>query len=383
MMPDVHSPPVPERQRLASLQVFRALAAIWVLLCHVYIIAEMDYGVPFENRFLIAGGEAALFFFVLSGFIIAYVHWEHLGAPGNVRPYLARRLSRIYPPVFILVTLKILYMLFSGGGEGRMVLSAKSVTASYLLLPSRFYVIAVLWTLVFEMTFYVLFAVAVALGKRVAVAGSVVWAALVLGRYLLGYPDEHETIVSTVTHPLCLLFLMGALSARIFMNQKWMNVLGWLWIPGLAVLSICVWSPKTGFMTEASRGFLMYILWGVASALIILSAVHSERKGVFRWPAWLQALGDASYSIYLVHTSVMMVLVVILKRTGLPVQSWLFGTLVVIGLVSFVASVLFWKWVERPLMSWWNRRITPVLSGGRKLQTVNKNPVNAQPPVVP
>jgi peptidoglycan/LPS O-acetylase OafA/YrhL len=373
-MREVKSSQIPGPHHLTSLQVFRALAAIWVLVFHVYGISHQEYGTPLDNKFLFAGGDAVSFFFVLSGFIIAYVHWRHLGVPGNVRPYLARRLSRIYPPVFAVVILKLLFIASTGSGVEKKALTVDSTVSSLLLLPAPVYLITVLWTLVFEIVFYVLFSVAVAFGRKAAIAGGVLWTLLVLGRHALGYPHEHETFLGTISHPLCLLFLMGAVSSRILMSPKWMPRLGWLWIPGLALMAFCVWfygllDSLPG--SDATHAVMRTLLWGLASAMIILSAASCELRNGLRWPAWLNMLGDASYSIYLVHTSVIMVLIVILRRAHLSPGSGLVVAMVLAGFAALIASVLFWRWVEKPLMSWWNRRVMPVMSGGRKLQTAD------------
>ncbi|MFX8653275.1 acyltransferase family protein, partial [Acinetobacter baumannii] len=59
-------------------------------------------GVPaqFSSIFL-WGRWGVCFFFVLSGFIIAHVHWKDLGSPDRVSGFLWRRLVRIFPTYWL------------------------------------------------------------------------------------------------------------------------------------------------------------------------------------------------------------------------------------------------------------------------------------------
>ncbi len=367
------SPQASHPFHLSSLQVFRGLAALWVLVFHVGVISWLHLRHEVQSLFVLAGGHAVSFFFVLSGFIITYVHWRHLGRAGNVRPYLARRLSRIYPPVIVIVAMKLLFIATTGAGTGSKELTSNSAVSSFLLLPAPVYLIDVLWTLAFEILFYLLFAAAVAFGRRTAAIAGLLWTALITGRFLLGYPQEHETFIGTVSHPYCLLFLMGAGSARILASPGWTARLGWLWIPGIALMVFNIWHfdlLERLLPPGDATNFASVLCWGTASALIILSAAGLEQRKRLAWPGWLCLLGDASYSIYLVHTSVMMVIAMLLKRFRIDYNVWLIPVLIGVGILSLAASLAFWKWVERPVMAWWKKRILPVLSGGKKLQTV-------------
>ena len=53
-------------------------------------------------------------FFVISGFIILFVHYDDIGRPERVGRYLGRRLSRIMPAYWVALTFTIVLSL--GGG---------------------------------------------------------------------------------------------------------------------------------------------------------------------------------------------------------------------------------------------------------------------------
>src|SRR5436309_3571225 len=84
---------------LQSLQVSRGLAAVIVVLFHAnYCIFGMPkYFADSPLGELVRFGPAAIdFFFVLSGFIVMYVHADEIGHPRALGRYLWRRLSRAY-----------------------------------------------------------------------------------------------------------------------------------------------------------------------------------------------------------------------------------------------------------------------------------------------
>jgi len=91
-----------------SLQILRGLAAVAVMLCHVYSYLPVTVGgtitgsggTPTLFRFIPAGefSMGASFFFALSGFLMAYL------IDIEYKNFLLRRLIRIYP-AFILAVL--------------------------------------------------------------------------------------------------------------------------------------------------------------------------------------------------------------------------------------------------------------------------------------
>lgn len=95
----------PAAQPLPGLQYYRAFAAGLVVLFHAAAVFGPNSYYParsWESGFLFGHAGAELFF-VLSGFIICYIHWDRIGRDGEVSSYIKKRLIRIYPPVFVAV----------------------------------------------------------------------------------------------------------------------------------------------------------------------------------------------------------------------------------------------------------------------------------------
>lgn len=144
-------------RKLEWLEVMRGGAALWVLLHHSkqsvdYFVSDMGLQPWFANGYL-----GVDFFFVLSGFIIAFAAHRLLQRGGGLRDYATARIIRIYVPYLpIGIAIYLLYLLLPGLSEAAR---SPSLLTSLTLLPdNRPPALSVVWTLVHEMTFYALYA---------------------------------------------------------------------------------------------------------------------------------------------------------------------------------------------------------------------------------
>jgi exopolysaccharide production protein ExoZ len=79
--------------RLNSIEACRGIAATMVVAAHCghTLGAPANFGVPPFGLLFQFGRSGADIFFVLSGFLISFIHWRDLGHPERLRHYLARR----------------------------------------------------------------------------------------------------------------------------------------------------------------------------------------------------------------------------------------------------------------------------------------------------
>ena len=89
-----------------SLQVYRGFAAILVVLYHASHNLSGYFNSTALSDFFAFGHAGVSFFFVLSGFIIFEIHRGDIGRPQQVKSYLYKRITRIYP-AYWLVTLAL------------------------------------------------------------------------------------------------------------------------------------------------------------------------------------------------------------------------------------------------------------------------------------
>lgn len=169
------------KKLINSLQVFRGLAALAVVVHHTSVSTDAFVETVPAGwlRLFDLGALGVDFFFVLSGFIIMHAHMREAGKPAAIKPYLVKRLARIFPAYWpIGLALLGLYaampgMSASGGREF-------SYLSSVLLLPADLPpALSVAWSLVHELLFYAVFMLWF-VSRRAFGFGLVLWAAVIL-----------------------------------------------------------------------------------------------------------------------------------------------------------------------------------------------------------
>lgn len=141
---------------IIGLQVGRAIAALLVLLHHISINAPYYYGGEAFNSIFHFGHVGVDFFFVLSGFIIYWVHSSDKESLESAKIYFWKRFIRIYPPfILISVVLLIAYTLMPNLSHSDREIS---ILSSLFLVPTQGSpALSVSWTLMHELLFYILF----------------------------------------------------------------------------------------------------------------------------------------------------------------------------------------------------------------------------------
>ena len=293
--------------KFRSIQLIRAAAAVGVLLCHT---AGWSLGA--------AGVDL---FFVISGFIIGTV------MPGrDARAFLIDRLRRIYPIYFIaLLPWALVGALFAA-------IPADRLAASLTLWPiwgGRFVIPfnPPAWTLCFEMLFYAGATLSLALGRKwvpFAIAGAAAIAFQLMPGSLFGF----------IGNPMILEFWAGLALTRL---PRRAGLAGAAIPLGLLIfaLSPALMLADGALAIDASRSALRLLWWGVPSFLLAYAALTFEKK--FAAKVWDGAVlvGDASYSIYLIH-----VLPALIMQVWWPVESVL---ILALGVAVHLA-------VEKPLL---------------------------------
>lgn len=335
---------------LSSLQVFRGLAALGVVIYHACLFTDRKTGMVLFGGGYHFGELGVDFFFVLSGFIILLVHGEELGRPECARRYLWRRFFRVYPLLFILTSVKLAYEMVSSE-QGRLSLPEMNrVLCSYLLLPipgGELPIITAAWTLMHEALFYGLFLLALVWGRKVGLGILIVWMSAIV------VADATNADLDGMARLICdahnVEFAFGA--AACLVCQKGSGMPLWTWGVGFASLltGAVIYDSALGMDQPLS----VRVLLGFGFALMIVCVGLWERKACRAiWPSWLLWVGDASYSIYLGHSLIVFALVDLGSQAiagGLVTR---YAVAMGSSLAAVLACGLLWLWVERPLLRW-------------------------------
>jgi exopolysaccharide production protein ExoZ len=330
-------------RKLYAIQYLRALAAISVVMFHAGSQPLARAGATVAPMTAI-GAAGVDVFFVVSGLIM----WLVTGAE-PVRPatFLAQRIIRIVP-LYWAVTLgkAALGVVAPGFGEHA------HVTLSHLVLsllfiphvsPADGQILPVLtpgWTLNYEMFFYLLFAASLWLPAkaRLAALSACLVGLVVAGRLL----NPTGPMLSAYTNPLLLEFMLGL----------WIGALATWKVPipaWAAVVSMA--AGLVGFLAAAISGQSAprVLVWGAPAALLVAGALFVEiRKGAPRARA-LTALGDSSYSIYLIHGFFVIAVARFVKHRMALSAPQSVAIVLTAACLSILAGLLCFRLVEAPV----------------------------------
>lgn len=337
---------------LSNLQVLRALAALSVVVAHA--LHETEMLAIATGRVAVDGsawnlGFGVDIFFVLSGFIMTHTAASEFGKSGAPLRFFLRRCARVIPLYWLLTSLLLIGALLAPSLLVVPIGSVSHVLASYFFIPSGRGadeirpVLALAWTLNYEMLFYVFFAAALLLPMRLGI----VWlSVLMAGMALVGrLIDPGHVQIAFWTNPIILEFLFGVYVALIFRSG--------IRIGGTAAL---------GFMVIGLLGFVristpwsdaalpQFLRSGLPAALFVLAAASGPVLPRGKLVLWGVALGDASYSLYLAHPFILRPMrAVWAKALGGALPLGLF--VVCAASVAVMFSLLLFRVVEKPLTS--------------------------------
>lgn len=370
MTPDTLRPQPRPVGRLTSLQAVRAVAASLVVLVHLggpTAFEHKVFGTSLLQPVWWPAQTGVDLFFVLSGFVMAVTAGGALfaGAPRpSVGRFAWRRASRVYP-MYWAVSLVLLAAVLAAPGLLHGNGEPTSLLASFALLPQRGEpLLLVGWTLVFEVGFYLVFALSLLAGRagrgaaRAVLAG---WlAAVLVGGSLV--PADASPWLQVAANPVNLEFGLGVVAGWLVVSGRATGRGPLLLGAGLAVL-VVAWVDLALQGPGTSTALAAALVLGTGAALAVAGLAVLEQEGM-RVPALLGRLGDASYSLYLVHVPVVTVAAIVLGRV-LPRPGGAAGTALQVLVVAVVflgcqvAGLLAHAAVERPLLSvtrWVERR---------------------------
>lgn len=345
-------PPTAPREggKMRSIEAARAIAALVVLLMHSANLmrTEQFSGHTGLGGALDFGYIGVDFFFVLSGFIITYVHFSEIGHPNCIPRYLWRRFSRIYP-IFWFVLLLVLTISVAGRyalGKGLVLdMAWEDIAGTVFLMMGQGEpkYVGVAWSLQYEVVFYVAFCLLLA-NARIGMATFVIWGAFV-ALQAIGATDVHLPMNLGNAH--CLQFLFGVVVGATARRYSLRVSVAMLPLALLALAAAVVFEVYGPLGRHAASG---RIALGLTSAFLLTALVALEREQVLRTPIWLARVGSVSYSIYLGHIVFINLTYSVLLKLGiyhsLP-ELLVFATAVCVALG---ATITIGHYVEMPLV---------------------------------
>ncbi len=283
--------------RLDGVEAARGVAALLVVLRHATTIlaGPHAYDAPVFAGLFMFGRAGVDFFFVLSGFIIAYVHAGDIGRRPAFPAFWRKRLLRIYPPYWIATAILVIVLLFSPTRDFAE-RDPVHVLSSLLLLPEQHEpILGIGWSLRHEMLFYLFFSTLL-LSRLLGTVLLITWAVAI------GMAAAYQSIVGQplATGPLAFLLLR-------FFNVQFFVGMGVAWLvmyrparqPGAWLLSGVTVFFGTG-LYESFGGSIapewppLTLAYAAGSAMALLGLTQLERQRCWTIPRPLLTLGTAS-----------------------------------------------------------------------------------------
>lgn len=369
--------------RLPGLDLLRAIAIVWVMLFHSYLVGGMG---EFWQAGITHGWMGVDLFFVLSGYLIGGQLLKPLSQGLPLRPgdFYLRRAFRVLPAFLVVLAMYFTVPGFREAEGIQPLWQFLTFTLNLLIDYQHNKAFSHAWSLCVEEHFYLVFPWLAwwmtrrpSAAKFIGVCLAVVVAGLALRGYVWIYEmapvrglDEVERsfgrrFVEDIYYPTWmrldgLLFGVVLATIQVYRPQLWARLqerANALLLAGLAVVAVAIYlfQERTALLPTV----IGYPLLSLGLALLV-AAGASTRSWLGRWrvpgAGWIAV---ASYSLYLIHKPVFR-----LVETAFGEQLEGRGVVefAVYAVATLAAGALLHYAVERPFLSLrdrWAKRARP------------------------
>jgi peptidoglycan/LPS O-acetylase OafA/YrhL len=307
--------PATQPGRVAGLDGIRGLAALYVVVYHIFLRGWPGYPgaahAPFWAVWLSYGRGAVALFIVLSGFSLGLGPARSGWRLASIAAYARRRAWRILPPYWAALGFSLLMTWYVLAQPGWAVPNGKSVVVYGLLVqdvfaagsPNRAF-----WSIAVEAQLYVLLPLLLLLVRRVsapAVAGLVA-AAVVTAGVLGPRSAPVSTALVKFTPDLAVLFTVGLLAAGIVAGAERARSQPWAGYALAAAAAALALMAVKGSAWSYLNPFWLDLAWAPAIGCFLVAVATGRPRFVVRFldRRGPRSLGSCSYSLYLTHAPI-------------------------------------------------------------------------------
>ena len=352
---------LPDRDRLAGLDGIRGLAALYVVINHVFLRAFPGYPVdhvPFWAGWFIYGRFAVVVFIVLSGFSLGLSPARHGWRLDGISAFARRRARRILPADWaaLVFSLAVAWLIVPQPGHG--VPDAKSVVVNGLLVQNivgAHSPNAAFWSMAVEAQLYLLFPLLLLAVRRkgaIVMLAAVTLVVVAVGIFGPLIP-RLDTFVIQSPPDLAALFAAGILSAGIVGASRARRSWPWAWLALAAATPVLVTIWLRGPVWTLDHLFWLDLALGPAIACLLASLATDRPAPLLRLldAQPIRNLGLSSYSLYLTHAPIVVIVYerMVAGRVSQGVPAFIV-TLAIALPVTIVFARLFASVFERPFL---------------------------------
>lgn len=333
---------------LYTLQVYRGFAAIIVVFFHLSLEMKNRYSTNEAIDFFSFGHSGVEFFFVLSGFLIYYIHQQDIGIKEKLKVFLWKRFIRIYPIYWLFLIIIIsLYAIFPSLGEDYHRDFVEIIKAILLFPVAHLSYNPVGWTLSHEILFYTFFSLLI-INKRIGLLLLFIWLIIIIYTLFSSLFNDSNYLLNFVFSAYNILFIFGIVAALISNKYSLLfsKKIGIFVIGNILFIFTGVLDVYTNTQYK-----ITLLLYGFSSFLIIVNSNNSKLNVFFKSKRILLLIGNASFSIYLVHLYFISFISKIFIKIN--IQNYFSSSLIYLfmALFSIAGGILIYKTIEEPLLN--------------------------------
>jgi len=310
--PEARAPTDASPGRVVGLDGIRGLAALFVVLNHIFERSWPGYPganhAPFWAAWLIYGRAGVAIFIILSGFSLglgpARSGWQFKSIP----TYAHRRAWRILPPYWSALGFSLVMTWYVLAQPGLRVPNGKSVVVNGLLVQDVFVVGSpnrAFWSIAIEVQLYVLLPLLLVLVRRVSALAMVGLVAVIV--VTIGVLGPHMALMNTAlvkfTPDLAVLFAVGLLASGIVTAGERTRSRPWAGYALAAAVPAMVLMVVKGSVWSNINLFWLDLAWAPAIGCFLTAVATSRPRFAVRFlnSRLPRTLGSCSYSLYLTH----------------------------------------------------------------------------------
>lgn len=346
-----------------NVQALRGLAAFMVVLFHYSILIDN----PAFRSYFVNFEIGVQLFFIISGFIMVHTTRNiRSDYPNEAGRFLLRRIIRIVPLYYIITFFVISDDLNNGylaENSGLLIKSLLFISPLTVETGPKygFPCLPVGWTLNYEMFFYLLFAITLFFGKfrywilyaAFAVLVFVIpfFSATGFSIYYTVWRDYDFRYLNVLTNPMLLHFLFGITAALVLHLLKPSKI---TLIILVTVSLFCFLFYSLGFTGIPFNIITDLLICGSLAAGFILCDYAGS--GI-TMPAWLIAIGNYSYSLYLIHPVAIVYLKLFFVKAGYGSVLNTFGFYFVAIAFALLVAWVSYQLIEVRLSGWLRNKL--------------------------
>lgn len=331
--------------RISTLDSFRGIAAICVLLYHYTTIFREKYGHSYSQAYdFFYGFYGVQLFFIISGFVI-YLTINRCKSPWE---FAYRRFIRLFPTYWVCLIFTTLFLLFFGPPLTKPTLSLflKNVTMVQYLFQAD-YIDGSYWSLFPELIFYTLIFATFYIGivKKIYIWGNL-W--LVASVIIALYPFARHHNLLPYLFQYAGLFYSGVLFYKIYHGSS-------TYVNHLSVVAcfLVVLVNNSSLQKILTPDVFKHIILPLV-VIYALFYLFIFNKLKFLNVKILAFLGKISYPLYLIHQAFGYVILLALKKHGYDNLFCLIIPLILSVCIAYLVS----RYFENPVQLYFKKKLS-------------------------